>query len=68
MLSVPQGVFKEPGALLVVAQVVNPGAATGTVRRVQQLAVSTAGCERHVYVRNRFTAIRLNRSQDRAPN
>jgi hypothetical protein len=61
-LSVPISVFKEPGALLVAVHVVSAGA---TMVQVRELPVGPNSCERHVYVEDRFTAIRLNQSEGR---
>jgi hypothetical protein len=61
-LSVPLSVFKEPGALLVAVHVVSAGT---TVVQVQELPVEPDSCERHVYVEDRFMAIRLNQSEGR---
>ncbi len=63
-LRVPGDVFKESGALLVVATVLRadrPERRAETLARV--LAVDKDACPRHVYVEDRFTAVRLNRAQ-----
>lgn len=61
-ISVPRGLFKEPGALLVAVAlgVSEPGGSTVVV---QALPVEPAPCEQRVYVKDRFTTIRLNRRQ-----
>lgn len=62
-ISVPWSLFKEPGALLVAVALTGGGEPLGPRVIVQALPVEPASCERRVYAKDRFTAIRLNRRQ-----
>jgi hypothetical protein len=67
-LRVPRALFKEPGALLVAVSLAGGGDGGSPPVHVAVVPVGEAAssCQCCVYVPDRFTAIRLNRSRNRA--